>query len=126
MLCVTADRDSVCAGDDSEGHERSFVVPLNASVLEMIDLASQACPLASIRGGQATWILTVGGFEGPPLAVIAQQWRHPRLLVPETASLESIFAGYDLRLIFRYARQADPEAVYNAILTSSAFPSPGG
>ena len=70
----TADRDSVSAGDDCQPHEVAFAVPPHASVQELVRIALTACRLASIAGGQATWIVQAGGYGGPPLAVVAQQW----------------------------------------------------
>jgi hypothetical protein len=99
---ITVDRDSVCAGDDFESHERSFAAPLNASVPELIQLAINACVLAEIAGGNATWIVEAGGYDGKPIAVVAQQWKEPRLLVPETATAEGIFDGHKPKLFFKY------------------------
>jgi len=80
-LRIKADRDSVCAGDDCESHDRIFAAPLHATVADLVDLATAVCPLASISGGLATWVVEAGGYGGRPLAVIAQQWPAPRWLV---------------------------------------------
>ena len=69
---ITADRDSVCAGDDIESHDRPFTVPLYASVPELIRLATNAYGLPSISGDKATWIVKAGGRDGKPIEVVAQ------------------------------------------------------
>ena len=104
---ITADRDSVCAGDDIESHDRPFTVPLYASVPELIRLATNACRLPSISGGKATWIVEAGGYGGKPIAVIAQQWEEPRLLVPVTTTVQSIFDEHKLILFLKYWCQAN-------------------
>lgn len=121
-LFVTADRDSVCAGDDCESHARSFAAPLHATALELIQLAATSCPLASISGGNATWIAEAGGYGGKPIAVVAQQWAAPRLLVPSTATVESIFDGHEAILFFKYWRQVDPMAVFEALASHAPLP----
>lgn len=121
-LFLTADRDSVCAGDDCELHERPFTAPLSAFVPELIKLASSACKLAGIAGGKATWIVEAGGRGGKPIAVVAQQWQQPRSLVPETTTVESIFANQKTKLFFKYWGQANPDGVFNAHASKSPLP----
>jgi hypothetical protein len=120
---ITVDRDSVCAGDDFESHERSFAAPLNAPVPELIQLAINACVLAEIAGGNATWIVEAGGYDGKPIAVVAQQWKEPRLLVPETATAEGIFDGHKPKLFFKYWSQANPDAVFDALASNRPLPN---
>ena len=119
-LLITADRDSVCAGDDCESHDHAFSVPPQATVAALIELATAACPLASISGGEATWIVQAGGYDGTPIAVIAQQWPAPRLLTDDTA--EHLFATLEPRLHFRYWCQASPDAVFDALAAGTALP----
>ncbi|PTT93189.1 hypothetical protein DBR42_00500 [Pelomonas sp. HMWF004] len=122
MLNFAADRDSVCAGDDCESHLRPFTAPQTARVTELIRLATNACRLASIAGGQATWIVEAGGIGGQPIAVMAQQWAEPRLLVADTATVERVFTNLAPQLFFRYWCQADPDAVFSALAAGTALP----
>ena len=121
---IIADRDSVCAGDDIESHDRPCTAPLYASVPELIRLARNACGFPSISGGKATWIVKAGGSDGKPIAVVAQQWKEPRLLVPGTTNVQSTFGEHKLILFFRYWCQANPNTVFNALLSDSPLPSP--
>lgn len=123
-LLITADRDSVCAGDDIESHDRPFTAPLYASVPELIRLATNACGLPGISGDKATWIVKAGGRDGKPIAVVAQQWEEPRLLVPGTTTVQRIFGEHKLILFFRYWCQANPDTVFNALMSNSPLPSP--
>ena len=119
-LPITADRDSVCASDDCESHERAFHAPLQASIETLIQLAADACPLASISGGEATWIVQAGGYGGRPIAVLAQQWPQPRLLTRGT--VQGLFAAVEPRLHFRYWCQASPDAVFDALAAGTELP----
>lgn len=121
-LFITADRDSVCAGDDCDSHERTFSAPLQASIPELIQLANSACRLASVAGGSATWIVEAGGCGGTPIAVVAQQWDQPRLLVQGDETVESLFKEHKSKLFFKYWCQADPEAVFNALGANMPLP----
>src|SRR5690606_32429053 len=56
---ITVDRDSVCAGDDVISHEAMFSIGSSCNVFELLSAALRACPLASIAGGQATWLIDV-------------------------------------------------------------------
>jgi hypothetical protein len=123
-LLITADRDSVCAGDDCESHERAFLAPLQASVETLIQLATHACPLASISGGEATWIVKAGGYDGTPIAVLAQQWPQPRRLTDDT--VQDLFAAHEQRLHFTYWCQASPDAVFDALAAGTALPARHG
>jgi hypothetical protein len=145
---ITAYRDSVCAGDDIESHDRPFTAPPHASISELIRLATNACGLPGISGDKATWIVKAGGRDGKPIAVVAQQWEEPRLLVPATTTVQSIFGEHKLilflkylrhacgigikdgaqehklTLFFRYWCQANPDTVFNALMSNSPLPSP--
>ena len=121
---ITADRDSVCAGDDIESHDLPFTAPPHAPVSELIRLATNACGLPGISGDKATWIVKAGGRDGKPIAVVAQQWGEPRLLVPGTTTVQSIFGEHKLILFFMYWCQANPDTVSNALMSNSPLPSP--
>ncbi|MFG6488660.1 hypothetical protein ACG04R_18390 [Roseateles sp. BYS78W] len=122
----TADRDSVSAGDDCQLHEVAFAVPPQASVQELVRIALTACRLASIAGGQATWIVQAGGYGGSPLAVVAQQWAAPRFLAPAGETVERFFSGCEPRVFFRYWCQADPQTVFDALAAGTPLPARHG
>jgi len=119
-----------------------------ASVPELIRLATNASGLPSISGDNATWIVKVGGRDGKLIAVVTQQWEEPRLLVPGTTTVQSIFGEHKwvlflkylrhacgigtkdgakehkLTLFFRYWCQANSDRVFNALISNSPLPSP--
>jgi hypothetical protein len=79
------DRDSVHAGDDTVAHATVIEIePWRKLRTVISDVVSTRHYLASIIGGEATWIV-----EGAPghlaLAVVAQQWDEPVLLVRNRA-----------------------------------------
>ncbi|GGN36215.1 hypothetical protein [Deinococcus daejeonensis] len=97
LLHVAFDRESVSLGDDSEEHWRLLMFEENLPLSAVLDRPIFRV-LASVPGGQATWLLELredlrtpqhsaaGELERPglvrvtPLAVVAQQWSAPRLL----------------------------------------------
>ena len=100
-------RDSVAAGDDADApHEWHLRLDPDATVAQVAARILHAGYLASISGGQATWIL-VGAA---PLAVLAQQWDAPRCLTPSNARIRDVVRE-DGRphLTLRYWCQVDPE-----------------
>lgn len=113
-------RDSVAMGDDIEApHEWAAPVAEEASIAAVVRAMIRASYLASIAGGRATWI--VEGAQ--PLAVVAQQWREPRWLVPPEVAAASVRRpdGHpDLHV--RYWCQADPDRVYEALRTGAPLP----
>lgn len=113
LLTVVADRDSVCAGDDIDPHRATFVLPPTATVSELVAAARRACPLASIAGGQATWLIDVG-VPARCIGVIAQQWPSPRFVVDD-GSASTLFGDGARLVYFRYRLQADPDAVLQAL-----------
>jgi len=114
-------RDSVCAGDDVDApHELSLTFPSDASLQNLADLLLAQRYLASISGGQATWILE----STRPLAVFAQQWPHPRFLMAPDTPLTSLVDPEALpHLQFRYQCQADPEQVFNCLTKGLPLPT---
>lgn len=117
FLTITADRDSVCAGDDTDPHHATFTVPATATVIEMLQAAWRVCPLASIAGGKATWVIEVG-MPGRQVGVVAQEWEAPRLVV-ENGLAEALFADERRSVCFRYLAQRDPGQVFLALTTGS-------
>ncbi|MFC4455173.1 hypothetical protein [Deinococcus sonorensis] len=130
---VAFDRQSVSMGDDAEEHWRLLVfdqdVPLSALLEERIHRV-----LASIQGGQATWLFQVHHpIEAPihhgqdvpawsdrvrvtDVAVVAQQWSTPQLLCPDFP-VSWIGEG---TLYARYLAQRDPDEVVAACTAESS------
>lgn len=106
-----------------KSHERSFAIAPETTVIELIDAALEACTPASISGGRATWIVQAGGSGGRAVAVVAQQWDSPRLLVPDARTAAQLFSEGEKAIFFRYWCQADPEAVYAALANGEPLPA---
>jgi hypothetical protein len=121
-LSVDVDRDSVCAGDDSISHQSKISIAASASVLELLVAAQRVCPLASIIGGRATWLIKVGRPGGKRIGVIAQQWAQPKLVLAEDTPLAQLFRGTAASLKFQYWCQADPDAVFEAVRSGTPLP----
>ncbi|GAB2875025.1 hypothetical protein [Streptomyces mayteni] len=106
---ITVDRTSVAAGDDALPHAETLDLPADATLAAVVSGLLARHFLATIAGGQATWILT--GADRP-LAVVAQQWAEPRYLVEPTLPIGSLaVTGRGVTLLFRYWKQHDPERV---------------
>lgn len=107
-------RDSVCAGDDCDApHELILDVSRDLSLRDLVRDCLARHYLASISGGEATWILGASR----PLAVIAQQWLQPWFLVPPESPVSSLINAEDKpHLNFRYCRQLDPDQVLARLL----------
>ncbi len=143
LLTVTVDRDSVAAGDDTVSHAVTIAVASGLPVTRLLAEALRACPLAGIQGGKATWIVDVGAAGAGSIGVVAEQWDAPRLLVPDTVTVATVFAAPAPEatvftapapeatvyaapapvLFFRYWCQADPDAVFAALRAGTALPS---
>ncbi len=110
-------RDSVCAGDDCDApHERILHARLDESLDALLGRLLTERYVASISGGQATWVL-VGRM---PLAVVAQQWAQPRYLVQPSALLAGLIElNKRPHLNFLYRAQADPEQVVRQLLSDA-------
>jgi hypothetical protein len=122
-LRLAVDRDSVAAGDDGESHRAEVVVDAACTVPELVAAARRACPLAGIQGGKATWIVDVGGAVREAIAVVAEQWREPKLLVAPATTAATLFTDRAPALYFRYWCQADPDAVFAALRDGRVLPS---
>ena len=106
-------RDSVAAGDDVDApHEQTMIIPDGLSIENIIRVVAKSGYLASIAGGKATW--SVGSKM--PLAVVAQEWDEPKMLLQTsigTAQLDLV--DNRLRLHFTYYGQHDPDVVYDVL-----------
>ena len=113
-------REGVCLADDIETpHERVMEMARGATLGEFAGLISNARYLAMIAGGKATWILD----GSVPLAVFAQQWKAPRLLLaPETPLLALAKPEGAPHFEFRYWSQANPERVFAALQRGEPLP----
>jgi len=124
MSAITAsvDRDSVSAGDDCQPHVASFETQAVATLREFLAQALQAAPLASIIGGEATWLVDSAGAGKGCIAVVAQQWPAPRFLLDSNITVQQHFGARQPSVYFRYWCQASPEAVYSALLLGEPLP----
>ncbi|MFC4640484.1 hypothetical protein [Deinococcus hohokamensis] len=124
LLHAAFSRDSVSMGDDSsmEGHWRLLTFEENLPMSAVLGPPIHKM-LASIQGGQATWVIQLHEplqAPAPPLAgrvrvtdvaVVAQQWPVPRLLVPDFP-VSQVGAGL---LFALYLAQQDPDEVYKEL-----------
>ena len=96
-------RESVAMGDDARApHEEYLDMPDGTTFGQAVDRVIWQQYLARIKGGRATWLVTVGQTVH---AVVAQEWATPSWLtdpdVPAPAEVH-----------FRYLAQRDPGAVF--------------
>lgn len=122
LWVVNVDRDSVCAGDDCVSHQASLALPAEADVGELLRQALRVCPLPTIAGGQASWLIATEGEEQGVIAVIAQQWTAPQWLVPETGRVAQLYRGRRPTLYFRYWCQVSPELLLRALRSGDDLP----
>ena len=120
---VVVDRDSVAAGDDTTSHACTIDIETRRSVTDLIAEARRACPLASIAGGRATWLVDMAGPARGCIGVVAQQWDAPKLLVPGCTTIAEYFGSAEASVFFRYWCQADPDAVFEALRGGHELPS---
>ena len=117
-------RDSVAAGDDGDApHEWLLPIAPDATVGDVVHRIAGARYLASIIGGEATWII-----EGDrPLAVVAQQWSAPRFLVDEGTSIRAVVrASGRPHVEARYWVQVSPDRVFDALRAGGPPPDRNG
>ena len=121
---LTVWRDSVCMADDCDApHELVLPVVDDESLRGVVGGLLKASYLAAIAGGRATWILETGGQEARPLAVLAQQWRHPRFLVePDAAVTAYVGPSTVPHLYLKYWCQVNPERVFGCLQRGEPLP----
>lgn len=108
---VFLSRDSVAAGDDTESHDMTMELEAK-DALDPIGRVIAARYLASIQGGQATWV----AVSHRPIAVCAQQWPAPRLIFWRPVDCKELLRAKDgVRLHFSYLAQLDPDLVHRAL-----------
>ena len=113
-------RDSVAAGDDADApHEWLLPTESDASVADVVTRIASAGYLASISGGEATWII-----QGDrPLAVVAQQWTEPRFIVdPALPIREVLNPSARPHVQARYWCQVSPDRVLDCLRTGQPLP----
>lgn len=124
LLHLPFSRDSVSMGDDSsmQGHWRLLTFEEDLPMSTLLGPPIHRV-LASIQGGQATWVLQLheplaapakpnaGRMRVTDVAVVAQQWFAPRLLVPDFPVSQAGGAT----LFALYLAQLDPEQVYDTL-----------
>jgi len=117
-ISINVDRDSVCAGDDSESHESRINISSSLDIYELVNTILEKYPLAKIEGDQATWVVDVG--ERTSIGVVAQQWSKPELVISPDISVKQLFADIPRNIYFRYMSQVDPHEVLESIRTKKA------
>jgi hypothetical protein len=122
-LQIFVDRDSVCAGDDTEPHLQAFAVPESITIGAFLVALDDAHFLASIQGGAATWLIDCQSPNGARcIGVAAQQWPAPRLLVPADTPVLELLDANRPALYFRYRLQTDPDEVLASLETGRPLP----
>lgn len=117
---LTIWRDSVAAGDDADApHEWRIAADPDATVDRVVRTILSARYLATIAGGEATWIV-----EGTrPLAVVAQQWTEPSFLVDPLTPIHAVVRASGVpHLEVRYWTQVAPERVVEALRDGTPLP----
>ena len=127
MPALTIQRDSVCMGDDMDAPHEECLPIADWAVGTIATTVISRRYLASISGGLATWILRTDDCGGTPIAVIAQQWRDPKLLVPESSSILEMVRDRDAPSAYlQYHCQVDPDLIFNALRNGDPLPDKYG
>ena len=102
-------RESVAMSDDADApHHHEMTLTDNTSLTAIIKAILQSNYLACISGGKATWTVV----SRIPIAVVAQQWAEPQMLIP-VPSLSSLNCSNNvLSVHFNYRVQQNPDLVY--------------
>jgi hypothetical protein len=106
-------RTSVCAADDVDApHAKAMTVPDDIPLDELARIVQKDYIPMNIAGGKATWSLVAT----EPLAVLAQQWRDPKLVWQFHLDLAAL-KGEDgsVRLHVNYHVQVDPDIVLEVL-----------
>jgi hypothetical protein len=113
-------RDSVAAGDDVDApHETTIKVEAAATIGDLCILMSTLNYLPTIAGGRATWILNGKS----PIAVFAQQWVLPKLVVAGDRPIgDFIHKAGSPQLNLHYWCQVDPELVHRNLSLGLPLP----
>ena len=140
MPTLKLDRDSVAMSDDVESHEATLEVDADLLFAQLLRDVRALGYLAYV-GRHATWLVALDEvhqrfeneaaepfdeYAGPFVALVAEQWPEPALLVPERATLSEVFGGHAWGLRFIYRAQADPGAVLRAVKAGRPLPDRHG
>jgi len=120
-FALNVERDSVCAGDDIDApHAKRFAFGGKATLAEAVSAIIGTGYLATIAGGEATWIVEAAG---EPLAVVAQQWASPKFLIdPATPVNDCVAPDVPRALFFRYWCQVEPAVVFECLRMGQPLP----
>jgi len=107
---IAVTRDSVCLADDCHApHVKKWRASLPTSVKEVVQKLKDDYLPRNIQGGKATLVVRSGGT---PLAIVAQQWKKPKIIALD-ATIDSIKDERgSLKLYVEYRGQDDPEEVF--------------
>jgi hypothetical protein len=104
-------RDSVDGADDMEApNVAQVMIEGPYTLIDILKSIVESSYLPEIHGGRATW--SVAYIE--PLAVIAQQWKEPKLFPWSEYPLDDELLKIE-RLHFNYYAQEDPEVVFSVL-----------
>jgi hypothetical protein len=98
-------------------------MPQSADIADLLDRVARERFLASVSGGAATWLVTLGQNNQTTIGVVAQQWERPRLTVPLGTSLTTLFADIEPIVYFRYLLQVDPDLVFDCLRSGKELPA---
>jgi hypothetical protein len=102
-------RVSVCAADDLFApHLKKWPASHAKSVNQLMQELKDDYLPRNIQGRKATWVVK---SKGTPLAIIAQEWKKPKIL-DQSITIDSMKnATGNLELDVEYRAQDDPEQV---------------
>ncbi len=121
---VLIDRDSVCMGDDVQGHEETRVFDDAATVEQILEQVVRSRYLPGLDGERVSATSTpwswVARSAGCAFSVLSNRWSSPRLLRASAGILATLAEAGELRIEFVYAWQRDPEALWDELRGASA------
>jgi predicted esterase YcpF (UPF0227 family) len=103
-------RDSVHPADDMFApHLRKWPASLATSVEKVMQKLKDEYLPCKIQGGKATWVAKSHGI---PLAIIAQQWRKPKI-IDHNVTIDSVKDEHGcLEFFVEYRGQEEPGEVF--------------
>jgi hypothetical protein len=110
MKTIVLRRESVSMGDDAFDHTLEIEIEDGWTISQVLESIIGKNYLPKIQGGHATWSVAYD----KPLAVLAQQWDKPRLIVNAYYLDYSKHFKIDT-LHFNYHAQIDPDIVYRVL-----------
>ena len=98
----------MCAADDCDApHDKQMSVPDDSTVSTLAARIQKEYVPSNIQGGKATWSLV----SRIPLAVIAQQWRTPKLVQQTDPSIASLSETDGCVKLHVNCHRQDPDTV---------------